>query len=174
MGYNVFVRRTLLILRHGKSEWGAEYGSDFERPLAKRGRKAAKFMGGYIAKQGYGPRLVVSSPANRALSTAKLVQKELDDVELQQDERVYMADHEDLYDVLEGVPDNLECVLVVGHNPGLEDLVADLCGSDDAFLRTCSLAVIKLGKCSWDNVASASGKLAGLFHPRELMEHTNG
>lgn len=163
------MKRTLLILRHGKSEWGAQYGSDFERPLAKRGRKAAKFMGGYIAKQGLEPQLIISSPANRALSTAKLVQKELDDVELQQDERVYMADHEDLYDVLEGVPDNLQCVLVVGHNPGLEYLVDDLCGSDDVVLKTCSLAVIKLGKCSWGNIANATGKLVGLYHPREVM-----
>lgn len=126
-------------------------------------------MGDFIGEQGYLPQVIISSTANRALSTAKLVAKHLGDVECLSSDQLYLGDPDEYYDVLATVSDAVQCVLLVGHNPGMENLVDDLCASDDAVLKTCSLAVVEFEHCSWKDIDQMQGKLADLFHPRELM-----
>jgi phosphohistidine phosphatase len=162
------MERWLLILRHGKSERGPQYDTDFERPLAARGKQAAAAVGKYLAQHQPPVELIVTSTAVRALHTARLVQQELDGVELAQQERIYGASLPSLLDVVGELPDDNACVLLVGHNPGLEELAARLSDDHSILLKTCSLAGIKLAGKTWLDAIKHQGALADLQHPREL------
>jgi phosphohistidine phosphatase len=116
----------LLLLRHAKSDWSVE-ADDFSRPLNKRGRRAAKKIGRWLHEQNLTPDTILSSPAMRALSTAQRVCRQLNINEsaIIVDPRIYEADALTLLDILK-----TDChehrVLLVGHNPGLEDLLLRL------------------------------------------------
>ncbi len=162
------MERWLLILRHGKSERGPQYEIDFERPLAPRGRQAAAAIGQYLAQHVPPVDLIVASTAVRALTTAQLVREELGALELVEREQVYGAGLSSLLETVAGFPDSAACVLLVGHNPGLEELAAQLSGDHGLILKTCSLARIKLSGATWTAAIKQRGELVGLQHPREL------
>ncbi|MEU7513922.1 histidine phosphatase family protein [Streptomyces sp. NPDC042898] len=120
--------RRLVILRHAKSAW-PEGVPDHDRPLGPRGLRDAPAAGRFLAETGVLPDLVLCSPARRARHTWELAAAELDGAPpTRHDPRLYGADAEDLLDVLHGVPTEAGTVLLVGHNPGLEDLVLLLAG----------------------------------------------
>ena len=162
------MERWLLILRHGKSERGPEFDTDFERPLAPRGRQAAKAIGTWLVQHEPAVQLIFSSSAARAIQTARLVQQELPDTLLIESEQLYAASLSRLHDALTAVPSAQTCVLLVGHNPGLEELASRLSGDNSIVLKTCSLARIRLSGDSWPEALQALGVLAGLLHPRDL------
>jgi len=168
--YTSAMERTLLVLRHGKSLRGPEFSTDFERPLAPRGIKAARRMGRFMREHDLAPQLILTSGAERALSTARLVQDQLDDVELAIDDDFYHADIGDVYDSLARIDGEVATVLIVGHNPTWEMLVDDATGTYDAVLKTCSLAVIRFDCANWADVGSRDGQLLEVFHPRELPD----
>ncbi|MDO9140744.1 MAG: histidine phosphatase family protein, partial [Methylobacter sp.] len=116
----------LLLLRHAKSDWSVDM-DDFSRPLKKRGRRAAKQMGRWLVKQQLIPDIILSSPATRALATAQRVCKQLgmDESAIICDPRIYEADAQTLLALLKVRRDERR-VLLVGHNPGLEDLLLKL------------------------------------------------
>lgn len=159
-----------MVLRHGKSLRGPEYPDDYSRPLAPRGAQAARTMGRLLAEDGPEPALIVTSPAQRAVETARLIQAELEDVPLKEEPDVYAASMEDLLKIVAGFPSDAARVLLVGHNPGLEELVADLTGRGDVLLKTCTLALVKLHGESWEKAAAKRGSLQDLINPRELEE----
>lgn len=118
------MRRELLILRHGKSDWSRPV-DDFHRPLKKRGRKNATQMGSWLAKQSLIPDYVISSPAVRALETARLacsaMQFPLESI--REKAVVYEADEVQLLQVVRAIPKKTKRLLLVGHNTGMEDFV---------------------------------------------------
>jgi phosphohistidine phosphatase len=144
--------RELLVLRHGKSDWSTDAASDFARPLALRGRKAVKRMGRWLREQRCLPDHIVSSPAKRARQTALRackfagISKQL----VVWDERIYEAGAPDLLHVLAECPREKKRVMIVGHNPGFEDLVAYLAGDrveippDGKLMPTAALARIEM------------------------------
>lgn len=162
------MERWLLILRHGKAERGPQYATDFERPLAPRGKHAAAAVGQYLAGHQPPVDMICSSSADRALSTARLVQAALDGVELVESEVAYAAGLSRLLDIVAELPETARCVLLVGHNPGLEELALRLSGDPGIVLKTCSLARIKLSGETWAKALTRRGELVGLQHPREL------
>jgi phosphohistidine phosphatase len=164
------MQRLLLVMRHGKSLRGPEFPTDHERPLAERGQRDAPRVAKLMQQQGVAPDLIVSSSAERALTTARLVQEELGDVELQLEPVIYSSSVSDLLEVVCRLPDAAQCVLLVGHNPGLEELVDELTGRDDTVLKTCSVAVLDVSAASWEEVVPGSAKLKALMYPRELGE----
>ena len=111
--------RELLILRHAKSAWDTDAPSDFERPLAKRGRKAAPRVGRWLSEQGLAPDYVVSSPAERARQTVIAVCGELgiDANRIRWDRRIYGGWTQTLIEVLRESPAEALRVLIAGHNP---------------------------------------------------------
>jgi len=116
--------RDLIVFRHAKSAWDTDAASDFERPLNPRGRKDAPRMGAWLAEQELRPDHVVCSPATRARQTAELLLAALDhDGDVSWDERIYEASRQRLLDVLADCPPDADRVLLIGHNPGLADLV---------------------------------------------------
>ena len=163
--------KTLLVLRHGKSSWKHPETSDHDRPLNKRGRRDAPRMGRLVAARGLRPDVVVSSTARRARWTADEVAQHAGcDEAVQLDRRLYLASPDEIVDVVRSVAGSARRVMVVGHNPGLEDLVAQLAGRPETF-PTAALAEIRLPIRSWkDLTASSPGTLAGLWRPRELPD----
>jgi phosphohistidine phosphatase len=165
--------RKLLLMRHGKSDWSVD-ADDFDRPLKKRGIKAARQIGYWLSNNThYKPDVVLSSPAERALSTASIIADMLPGVELELDDRIYEADIQQLLQVLSEIPGDINCPLLVGHNPGLESLLLYLSDvpkeyySDWKLLTTGTLVVIKV-PCAWDDIVEKSGQFKNLLRGRDL------
>jgi phosphohistidine phosphatase len=162
------MERLLLVLRHGKSKWGPEFDTDFERPLAPRGKRSAKAVGEMLASHKPKVQLIVTSPATRALHTAQLVQHELGSVPVTEAEQAYAASAAELLEVVAGLPSECSCALIVGHNPGLEELVYELTADSSVLLKTCSLAEVQLRGDTWQQAVQARGALRKLTHPGDL------
>ena len=165
--------KTLLVLRHAKSSWKHPETSDHDRPLNKRGKRDAPRMGRLVASQGLRPDVIVSSTAKRARKTADEVAQHAGyEGAVQLDRRLYLASPDEIVDVVRGTAGGARRVMVVGHNPGLEDLVARLAKRSET-LPTAALAEIRLSIRSWKELkTSSSGTLAGLWRPRELPDET--
>jgi phosphohistidine phosphatase len=131
----------LILLRHAKSDWSGDE-SDIARPLAKRGRRQAPDAGRWLAANVDRIDLAVVSPARRARSTWDIVAADLDAVPPRRiDDRLYTASDQELLAVVRELPDDLETVVLVGHNPGIEDLASLLAG-ELVPMPTSALAVI--------------------------------
>jgi len=167
--------RELLIFRHGKSDWSTPAAADFDRPLARRGRKAVKRVARWLRDQDCLPDTVVSSPALRARQTTRRLCRHagLDEIPVVWDPAVYAADLEALLRVLARAPDQAARLLLVGHNPGLEDLLRYLSNVSAALARnanplpTAALAQLRM-PADWRRLGPRAGQLIRLVRPREL------
>lgn len=162
------------LLRHAKSSWDDAAIADFDRPLNARGLEAAPFMGELMAKRGIRPELIISSPAKRALETAVLI-KEASGIDspLRVDERIYEASPFVLRAVIAQVGDEVEVILLVGHNPGIEGLIRFLTGRSVA-MPTAALASVSLNITSWPMADAGSGVLDFVVRPKEEMKLAGG
>jgi phosphohistidine phosphatase len=167
--------RRLLLLRHAKSDW-PEGMADAERPLNERGREAAPLVGAFMAKQKLVPGLALISRARRTQETWDLVSKELGAPEAKFDERLYGAPADTILRVIRETPADIETLLVIGHNPGLERLAGSFAksGDADAIRRiekkypTAGLAVIELPVNDWKDAAPPAGRLELFVTPKSL------
>ena len=166
--------KTLLLLRHAKSSWKEQDMADFERPLNDRGRKAAELVGNFIAKQNITIDLVISSPAVRARQTIELVLKAAKrSPELRFDQRVYEATPTRLLEITSQIEDDRRSVLLVGHNPGMEELLTLLVGVE-MHMPTASLAKVVLDSKKWDKILAEKGVLETFVRARELKPEAAG
>lgn len=162
--------RELLLLRHAKASRGAETTVDFDRPLTRRGRRDAPRIARWMRTHDLVPDCVVASPARRARETAELVIEELgiaaDDTRF--DERAYDSDAPALLHVLAGCPPGARRVLLVGHNPGLEELVRHLGGASvrepetGKFFPTCALARLR-AEPPWPELRAGAAPLVAII-----------
>lgn len=161
--------KTLLILRHAKSSWDNANLTDHERPLNKRGKQDAPRMGKLLAELSLTPDLIITSSAERALTTAELAALHSGyEQEIMVTRQLYHADPEDYLEVLREKGEPHTCVMVVGHNPGMEALVEDLTGSYQV-MPTAALAQVSLPIDSWVEFTDAvEGELIGIWRPKEL------
>jgi phosphohistidine phosphatase len=161
--------KILLVLRHAKSSWNDPALDDHERPLNRRGRRDAPRMGELVREYGLMPDVVISSDAVRARLTTEAMAEALHYAgEILVDQRLYMASPDDILSLLRRVRQNAETVMIVGHNPGLEDLVEQLTGERQD-LPTAALAQIVLPIDRWrDLTLSTRGTLMGHWRPKEL------
>ena len=161
--------KTLLILRHAKSSWNNAQLTDYERPLNKRGKTDAPRMGRLLREQDLVPDLIISSSAERALTTAEAVALASGyEQEIQSTRSFYHADPEAYLDVLRQLDDSLERVMVVGHNPGMEELLEELTGVWEQ-MPTAALAQISLPINHWRELdGETTGELVNLWRPKEL------
>jgi phosphohistidine phosphatase len=167
MGYDPRMRR-LLILRHAKSSWDDPHLDDHDRPLNGRGKRDAPRVGERLREERILPDRIVSSTAVRARRTAEEVAEACGyDREIALAQRLYGAEPDDCLALLRELPDEDETVMLVGHNPCLEDLVARLAGRAER-MPTAALAVFDLPLDSWAEITSGSrGKLLALWRPKE-------
>ena len=158
--------RTLYLLRHAKSSWQDESLADFDRPLKKRGREAAKLVGKLIASEKVSDLLIVSSSAQRTRETTELVLKSVK-AEVLHDPEIYEADLPSLLEVLSRLSDDRKTVILVGHNPGMEILVRYLT-REVAVMPTAALAKIVVDNSSWKALSEGCGRLEWLTTPKDI------
>jgi phosphohistidine phosphatase len=160
--------KTLLLLRHAKSSWNQPELHDHDRPLNKRGKKEAPKVGSYLKDNDLVPDLILSSTARRAHETAQAVFEESGfsgQIDLYQD--LYLSDTACYLDILHCLPEDANRVLVVGHNPDLEEFLTLLTDATE-HLTTAALVQVDLPITSWQELTEATdGRLINLWSPRE-------
>jgi len=162
--------KTLLLLRHAKSSWDDVSVRDFERPLADRGKRDAPRMGEELKLRAPLPDLIISSPAARARQTAQAVIGSGGlTARLEFNESIYGATSAELMRLIGRLPDSVDCALMVGHNPGFEELVSRLTDSDER-MPTAALACIEFQIDHWKDLEDKSGKLIWLLTPKKLKQ----
>lgn len=165
--------RRLILLRHGKSAW-PDGTDDLERPLKKRGRKASRRMGRYLAEEGLRPDLALVSPARRTQETWSLAQGPLGEVPMRSEPRIYEASPDRLLTVIREVEPEVGALLLVGHNPGLEELLRLVVRRENPSERaiakypTAGLAVIEVPATAWPELSPRSGRLDRFVTPKAL------
>jgi phosphohistidine phosphatase len=169
------MKRQLFLLRHAKSSWDDPSIPDHDRPLNKRGRKAAATMRQFIRSEGIRPDLVCVSSARRALQTLEALGPWDRPPSVEIEPELYLARSQKILELVHDVPPSSRVVMVIGHNPGLQDFATLLAGdSGDALVRrlteafpTGAMAKFKIDG-DWSQVAPGSGRLTRLVTPREL------
>jgi len=156
----------LLVLRHAKSAWDTDAPSDYDRPLAGRGKRDAPRIGQWLSERGLVPDHVISSPAKRAKQTVRKVLEamHLPEALICWDERVYHAGLHTLLQVLGETPPDKQRVMLVGHNPGLEELVEHIC--EGAVDVPENGKVVPTGTLVWFR----EGQLVEIVRPRNLED----
>lgn len=168
--------RELLLLRHAKSDWNQDT-SDFDRPLNTRGQRDAARLGRWAHAQKLQPDVLLSSPARRAAQTAEALCTEIGfaPADITWDERIYLAPTHVLLDVLADLPAQARQVILIGHNPGLEDLLLYLAPASEAqrdkdkLLTTATLARLNLPGHAW-KLQRGIATLRQFIRPRDLHE----
>ncbi|HEX7856654.1 MAG TPA: histidine phosphatase family protein [Sphingobium sp.] len=169
--------KTVTLLRHAKSDWNDSVSRDFDRPLNERGKRAARLMGEWARTQKLRFDAIVASPAVRVTETLDhFLEAYGHSVDTRWDRRIYLASSATLLDVLRDLPDDLGAVLMVGHNPGLEDLVLDTVpdsASDslreavEAKYPTATIAALRFEAEHWTDIARPA-TLTAFTRPRDL------
>ena len=168
--------KTLTLLRHAKSGWDDPVTRDFDRPLNRRGRRAARTVGAKMRKLGLAFDRVLASPARRVVETLEEVAETFGPIEPEYEQRLYLATTETLIELLRATDESVERLLLVGHNPGMECLALALSGGSENALRgeielkypTGTLAEIALDVEGWWQVDGGCGKITRFIRPRDL------
>lgn len=160
--------KTLFLVRHAKSSWDDTTLPDKDRPLNDRGKRDAPKMGKRLAKRDVKPGLILSSPAMRALATAEIIARKLDyklkDIVV--DDRLYPGDADELLNVIHRLDDELERVMLFGHNPALTELAHRL-SSEIVDMPTCAVAKFTFTAKSWSSVGKTKLAKVTLDYPRK-------
>jgi phosphohistidine phosphatase len=170
--------KRLGLFRHAKSDWQDPRARDFDRPLNRRGRKGAALMGQHIDKSGFHWDRMISSPAIRCAETIELACQAVGQpVAVNWDRRIYLASSATLLDLLREQEGDPAAILMVGHNPGLEDLIFDLVPDDgssplrdvvEVKFPTAAYAVLEFDIEGWSELLERSARLVHLTRPRDL------
>jgi phosphohistidine phosphatase len=173
------MKRRLFLLRHAKSSWKDLSLPDHDRPLNKRGRKAAAAIRRLIRSEGISPDLICVSSALRTMQTLEALAPWDEQPEVKVEESLYLATAPQILERLRKIPNSTRSVLAIGHNPGLQELALLLLGGDDHLAEdalpqrladafpTGALAEFALN-CSWSRIGRGSGRLTRFVTPREL------
>ena len=161
--------KSVILFRHGKSDWDAVYNTDHNRPLAKRGIKAAKRMGKYLADLDQMPDLVISSPAVRAKTTVQLAMETGEwSSEFKLDRSIYGGASGTLLDLLYNINDSMGVACLVGHEPTFSSFISNCTNSGWIRFPTASMARLDFEVSAWKEIRFRQGTLAWLTRPKEL------
>ena len=164
--------KTLYLVRHAKSSWKYPKLDDFERPLNKRGRRNAPFMGSVLKELKVAPDLVLSSPANRAATTARTIADHIDYPldNIQYSEIIYSFSENALIHVIRQIDDKIKAAMIVGHNPGLNGIANYLGDRPVSNIPTAGIYCLDLDIASWSNIRENCGKLKFFEYPKKHSE----
>ncbi len=157
--------KKLMLVRHAKSDWDNILLSDFDRTLNPRGVQSAPEMAKRLLKKDIIPQYILSSPAVRAKTTAKIFAETLKLAEPAYNQSIYEASYSTLRTIINGLPDAYNFVALFGHNPGLSQLLYNLTG-EVYDMPTCSVAIISFEFDSWEMVTKDTGTLAYYDYPK--------
>ncbi len=168
--------KSLTLLRHAKSGWDDPVIRDFDRPLNARGCRAARTVGEEMKAQGLAFDLVIASPARRVSETLREIAGGYGALDANYDQRLYLASAATLLDVVRHAPDSVDRLMLVGHNPGMEELALRLALRDRDALRreieikypTGTVAEIELPVGHWNDVKEGTGRIVRFIRPRDL------
>jgi len=162
--------KKLYIVRHAKSDWSHEGKSDFDRPLNERGMRNAPFMADQLAEAGHSLDFILTSPANRAITTAGFFKRRfgLNDSQWDTERRIYEADVKRLESIIHKLDDAHSRVMLVGHNPGLSSLVHELTG-EWVVMPTCGIAEVEVPFDSWSLVSGGTCNLLSFDFPKRYV-----
>lgn len=171
--------RELWLMRHAKSDWSEAGLDDFQRPLNKRGHKDAGRMGRWVAGQYGQPDLLLSSAAQRARQTSELFAEgaDLSNRAIVYRDELYLASAQEMLTQLQSLSGDLQRVMLVAHNPGMDELLRLLAAEEPTpnesgkLMTTASFARL-LVPCCWDTLQPHSGELDRLVRPKELSKET--
>lgn len=160
--------KTLLLMRHAKSSWDEKDQDDYDRPLSKRGKKNAPHMGEMLKDEKIMPDVILASAAVRTRQTAELLMEELkyrgDICYLNS---LYLAEVETYVKEVQRIPDEMNCAMIIGHNPGLESLLQMTTGKVES-LPTAAVAYLKLPVVIWaEFTAQTPAELVHLWRPKD-------
>jgi phosphohistidine phosphatase len=161
--------KTLILLRHAKSSWNDQAQRDIDRPLNERGRHDAPLMADRLGARGSKPQRVICSPALRTVTTAEIFANRLHiPLELIQHERqIYLGGPSHLLHLVHQQESNINCVLLVGHNPALTDFLNELCPNAQIDnMPTCCVAELQFAGDQWTDVGLAQGTLKTFDYPK--------
>ncbi|MEO0499871.1 MAG: histidine phosphatase family protein [Pseudomonadota bacterium] len=169
--------KSVTLLRHAKSSWDDPVERDFDRPLNMKGRRAATRMGRYLRDEGLTFDHLVASPAVRVIETLDGVEEGYGaKIAAAFDKRVYMAAGETLLDIVHETDADADRLLLMGHNPGLEDLIfmlvppgqSDARAAIDVKFPTATLCEMVFDTNDWEEIAAGAGRIERLVRPRDL------
>lgn len=161
----------LWLARHAKSDWGNAAASDFDRELNERGLMNAPAMGRWLAQHEVKPRVIVTSPARRALQTAELLAEGMGISEafIFHEPRIYEAHTGALQEIIEESDDGIDGLMLVGHNPAMTQLLNILSGRQLGDLPTCSVASLTFDTKHWAQLGSSVAVSAEVWRPKEVL-----
>ncbi len=170
--------KQILLMRHAKSSWEDEELSDFDRPLAGRGKTDAPMMGNFIRVLGYTPELVYSSPAKRAKETILRVAAEttIDENAIRWDEDLYYGDISSYLNAIQSSSNNLETIMLVGHNPLMENTTGLLCGAGDRLavrMPTAAVVCLESYAASWKEIKAGTCQIKWMMIPKAIKNLYN-
>jgi phosphohistidine phosphatase len=163
--------KTLFIVRHAKSSWDNSSHADFDRPLNERGIRNAPEMARRLVLRGLSPQHIITSPANRAISTARLMAVQFGQSEemLIVEDSIYEASRQDLHRVISRQNPDYGTLMIIGHNPGMSDFLNWLCDEEE-ILSTASIAEVQVDSNKWNGWERGNGKLIHLDYPKKQIE----
>jgi len=162
--------KRIYLVRHAKS--GSQASTDFERTLNTQGEQDAAMMGKLLGGKGAAPDLIISSSALRALATAKIIAEQLHypNDKLLSEDKLYEADDEDLMEYIQALDDNINEVLICGHNPAISKL-ANCLSEDNSFaLATCSICSVEMDADRWQDIDCAARQKVCVEFPDDHRE----
>ncbi|MDD2266744.1 histidine phosphatase family protein [Sulfuricurvum sp.] len=160
--------KTLILIRHAKSDWSNPFLHDFDRELNARGLKDAPLMGTILAQKNIHPDLILSSPALRAQATAIEIARKLSfpEAAITYDSSLYESDIETVFKVIRSVPDTCETLILFGHNPEMTECVNALCDAEIDNVPTCGVVAMRLRGNSWKSIEFHSANLLFFDAPK--------
>lgn len=167
--------RQLLILRHAKSDWNSTASSDFDRPLSKRGKSDAPRIGNYLKEHDLVPDYVVASPAKRARQTAMAVceQMGIEQSDIHYVADLYLASLQDFIALLDGIDEQVQRLMLVSHNPGVDELLLYLVDDEPEYtqagklMTTAACAVLDMPD-NWKQGLHHRAHLQQLLRPKDI------
>ncbi|MGD8779994.1 MAG: histidine phosphatase family protein [Ignavibacteria bacterium] len=163
--------KTLYLTRHAKSSWKDQSLDDFDRPLNKRGKRDAPFMGQLLKKKNILPDVLISSPAVRAYTTARTIASEIGypPENILADKNIYEASSSELLDIINSIEDENQSAMMFGHNPGFTTLCHYLTGKDILNIPTCGIVKIEFEKNKWSEIEIGTGNLIWFEYPKKYF-----
>ena len=162
--------KRLFLVRHAKSSWDDPSLDDIDRPLNERGKRNAPEMGIRLRKQGIIPDLLISSPAKRALSTAKKISQEIGypKKNIQIDDRLYHGSGNSMISLIKSIQGKINSIMIFGHNPGFTDFANMLCGINIYNIPTAGIIAIDFSIDNWSEVDFNTGELVFFDYPKKI------
>ncbi len=164
--------KRLYLIRHAKSSWADPTLRDFDRPLNKRGKRDAPFMGKKLAEREIMPDFIMASSAKRAAKTARTIARAIEypKKDIYFTEAIYLADEEGLYGIVRSCDESVTSLFLVGHNFGITDFAVSLSGEQIENIPTCGIAALEFDLESWQQVGPNTARMLFFDCPKKYKK----